>query len=422
MARNRTKPTQVASQRRTPGIAWIAAIISIHVVLGFLYWSTTPFGGAPDENAHGNYLRVLMTSHAFPKYDPASADGYEFYQPPLYYIAAAPFYIAGRAAGMPNPEEAARLLSILLGAISIFLIYGTLRKLLPDDHLPPLLCAGFVALLPTHVMMSSTVSNDVLMEVIFNAAFLLIAGMLIDGATWRRSILLGIVLGLGILTKTTCLALIPIAGLAYFLMDRDGKTAPKSAAARFGGAMLVAFLLSSVWLVRNTILYKDSFAISQMQQSFAAHSPNPLDWFRQGMPASTYLWMVVSWTFKSFWGVFGYMNLFMPEWLYGLLAIVSIAASIGALTALRRSAMNQSARIVLFSALALILIAFLKLNVMVFQSQGRYLYPALLPISYLWVVGIRKFSRDNDVVACIIVASIAVITQIAALTTIFNAV
>lgn len=402
------------------GTAWICGILLLHVILCLVYWHATPFGNAPDETAHGSYVQSVASAHAFPRYDPASAEGYEFYQPPLYYMAAAPFYVAGRLAGMSMPQETVRLLSIILGALSVLFIYMSVARLRPNDRYVPISAAGFVALLPTHVMMSSSVSNDVLMELIFNVALFTMIVMLTEGITMRRSIILGIVLGLGVLSKMTCLVLIPIALAAFLLATREGKSGAAWKQASL--CILVALVVSGWWLIRNFMLYKDPLALAQMQQAFASHSPNPFDWFRQGMSPGTYLGMVVILTFKSFWGVFGYMNVFMPDWIYALLAVLTVAIKVAAVTSVRKSTYNAAAHTIIFLTLILVALAFLKLNMTVFQAQGRYLYPALLPISYMWVLGIRKLSRDHEVLACIMVSTIAILTQGVAIATLFGSI
>ncbi len=68
--------------------------------------------------------------------------------------------------------------------------------------------------------------------------------------------------------------------------------------------------------------------------------------------------------------------------------------------------------------LLLVLLAFLEFNASYFQTQGRYLYPALVPISAFWVLGVRKLlpkgmHRWTPYVA----ASIPLIAQVVALAT-----
>ena len=346
----------------------LIAILCLHFVLAGVYWHLTPYGSPPDEGPHGLYVQKLVTGHHLPVFDPADRNNYEAHQPPLYYVLGTPFYLLGG-------QIAVRLLSMILGALSILVIYRAVVIGFDDERLA-LGAAGFAAFLPTHVMLSSMVGNDILAELIFGLALML---MVSRPSAWN-SIALGVVLGLGLLTKTTCILLFPVAILALIWVRRRS-------AGHFAGILGIGLLIGGWWLVRNQALYGDPFAMKQFVQAFQ-QTAKPDYWLNQGFSPAMYWTLVGVWTFASFWGVFGHMNQFMPTWVYVGLGAATLAAKIGWFKGVRTMAERRTLMLYLV-VLVLVVLAFVKFNMSFFQAQGRYLYPAILPLSVGWVLGIR---------------------------------
>src|SRR5258708_2550539 len=110
-------------------------ILALYLGLAAAYAAVTPFGRAPDETAHALYVQHLVREHTLPVLRRTPRDAYEYHQPPLYYLLAAPFWAAASpgelslgqpssAAPVPPSRSciAARAVSILIGAVGIWLI------------------------------------------------------------------------------------------------------------------------------------------------------------------------------------------------------------------------------------------------------------------------------------------------------------
>lgn len=354
----------------------LIAILGLHFLLAGVYWHYTPYGVPPDERAHGRYLVWLEATHELPVMGEADPEYYESHQPPLYYILGMPLYDTSIPHGFIPDATRVRLLSMILGALSILVIYRAVMAAFGDDRLA-LGAAGFTAFLPTHVMLSSMVSNDILAELIFGLALLL---MVSKPSMWN-TLALGVVLGLGLVTKTTCLLLFPAAILAFILVQRRPI---KHVAAIFG----ISLIIGGWWLARNQILYGDFLAMKQFMQAFE-HTAKPAYWLSHGFTPAMYWVLVGLWTFASFWGVFGHMNLFMPTWVYVCLGVATIAAKIGWFKGVRSFPERRIVLLYVF-VIALVVLVFVRFNISFFQAQGRYLYPAILPLSVGWVLGIRS--------------------------------
>jgi hypothetical protein len=103
-------------------------------------------------------------------------------------------------------------------------------------------------------------------------------------------------------------------------------------------------------------------------------------------------------TFQSFWGQFGWMTIPLASWLYILLlAFTLLSAGLflawwwcegRAERADAALTLSQSRALTLMATLALLtLLAFLWYNAQFVQHQGRYLFPALIPIATALALG-----------------------------------
>ena len=148
---------------------------------------------------------------------------YEAHQPPLYYVLATPvFWLSG------GSLWALRLFGILIGAGAIVLLYLCLELVFPGKPLVVVGGTAFSALLPMHVAVSAAVNNDGMAELLIMAAMLALLGWLRghfydEPGDERRPLkalmrtapllLLGVLPGLGMLTKVYAYVLAPIAVL-----------------------------------------------------------------------------------------------------------------------------------------------------------------------------------------------------------------
>ncbi|QLQ04871.1 MAG: hypothetical protein HZY76_01305 [Anaerolineae bacterium] len=115
--------------------------------------------------------------------------------------------------------------------------------------------------------------------------------------------------------------------------------------------------------------------------------------------------MYLALLFAGFWGYFGWLQLPLPLPVYAVLAVVSGLAVVG--VALRgvqwrrwslaeRAAWRFHVRVAQWAVLAVVLAGLtvlIPLIVWGWQPQARYLYPVLIPVVLLGVVGLRYWSR-----------------------------
>jgi 4-amino-4-deoxy-L-arabinose transferase-like glycosyltransferase len=290
-----------------------------------------------------------------------------------------------------------RLASVLCGLLAIWLIYRTLRIAYPERPLLAVLAAGIAALTPTHIAITSTVNNDALLEVCFSGTLFALLSSFKGGLTTSRAIWLGIGIGAAILTKATGLLLLPISLLSLFLFRKSGE----SRQTLWRGALLAygtVLVLCGWWFVRNGILYGEILPLRAFSSEFAGTLQAGVLAARLGGWGSYFLLMGQG-IFQSFWAVYGRQEdlavgnpRFLPDQIYLILAVVCIMSVAGLLRMhFRRKAEFTETQIyaiwILFTTLGLVAASFVAFILKYVQMQGRYLYPAMLPICVLLSLG-----------------------------------
>jgi 4-amino-4-deoxy-L-arabinose transferase-like glycosyltransferase len=406
-------PESLPSDQR-PLLA-LAAIMVVYLGLALGYAVATPRWNNPDEPAHFNYLAQLATSGRLPVLQPGDWDSaqlsqrlqsgrfttgepidsfrYEGHQPPLYYALMAPVYrlTAGRSGFQ---VVALRCGSIVLGLVLLGLVYATTRTLAPDrPELPPL-AAGTVAFIPMHTAMTAAINNDTLAEVLASASILVSVLGLRRGFTTRLVVLLGVLGGLVLLTKVTIYLFFPLALVAIALeaSRQAGPAAQSRATRQIALAVAIAGLISGWWFVRDVAVYgwPDLFGLIRHDRVVVGQPrPAPLDWTLE--PLRYFLYN----TFRSFWAQFGWSAVVVdpvqqrPYWLY--LLLVGLASG-GLVRFWRRELPGwplgaASGLFLILAALVLVAAEVAVYNLSFIQAQGRYLFPAILPIGLLLGLG-----------------------------------
>lgn len=410
-------------------------IVTIYLTMGVLYAIYTPAWQAPDEPAHYNYVRYLAEKGSFPVLRPGDYPAayleeikaarfppgmsidpirYEFHQPPLYYILASAVYRLFGGALLPL-----RLLSVVIGGVLLLVIHRVVRVMFTGQPSLALAATAFVAFLPMHLAFMSSVNNDTLAELLQAMVLLLAVGYLKDpkpggeaAGEFRLLVLLGITTGLGLVTKTSVYVAVPvvlaaIAARHWWLgAERRPATNPLGSVVLY---LVPAIAMATPWWVRNWAVYglgslnfmglgrHDQVVVGQLRTSeFMAEN---------GFARLAHDFVVTS--FHSFWGQFGWMGVLLDERLYQALAILSCLGLAGfliwAVHVWRQRAQLPAWQCIAAALLALsgllTLGSYLWYNASFVQHQGRYLFPALLPIGLVAALGWREALRRRHAIS-----------------------
>jgi 4-amino-4-deoxy-L-arabinose transferase-like glycosyltransferase len=399
------------------GIVWA------YVWLVAQYAIATPPWQIPDEPAHYNYVRFVAEQAAIPvlnsgDYDQAYLEAikaqkfpeamsidtirYESHQPPLYYLAMTPFYLAGKAAPLAERLIGLRLASALLGVVLLAITYRLSREVLPDGNGLPVLATAFVAFVPQHLAMLAGVENDVLAELLLAGVALCLIRVLrfaAEGAKAERRNwwAVGLLVGLGLVTKTTTYVSAGLVAVTILLLWRQVRDVRRSLSYAIP-ALILALGIGAVWFVRNAAVYGplDWLGLAR-HNAVVFGQPRTLDLYGSYLVAATYYFPIM---FRSFWGQFGWMGVPLDSRTYTVLLAFTVLLIFGLavfLYRLRREPAGaarsaKSARLSLLGAwVAFTFVATVGYSLEFFQAQGRYLFPALGAIAFYLALGLCEW-------------------------------
>ncbi|MBN1965910.1 MAG: glycosyltransferase family 39 protein, partial [Anaerolineae bacterium] len=411
----------------------LIAILALSLLLNAFYATQTPLFETPDEMWHYALVRELATNGlVLPVQDAANPGPWmqEGGQPPLYYFLAAlatshidtsdfeqarqvnPHADVGLIRGdgnvnlvMHDPARealpwtgtvlamhVARLFSALLGTLTVFTTYLLAREVFPQWPGVALGAAALNAVLPMFVFISGAVNNDNLSN--------LLAGLLL----WQLARLLdrtqapgvgtyiafGLTAGAALLAKLSLGFMLPLVALGLLIVSwraRDWR--PVMIGGLISGGLTI--LIAGWWYARNAQLYGDPTGLNVFVQIIGARA----------VPADlVQLWSERDSFLRSWWGLFGSMNVPLPEAYYTLLNIVGGLALLGFVAflvawALKRLPEDRRARGLLLALILawplLAFVALLRWTSVTWASQGRLMFIAIGPVSLWLAVGLMWF-------------------------------
>jgi 4-amino-4-deoxy-L-arabinose transferase-like glycosyltransferase len=395
-------------------------ILATYLALGVTYALATPVLEASDEYKHYPVVQYVQQRRALPVLDPAAPGRWlqEGAQPPLYYLLMAALTAPIDTSDLPalhqvnehafigNPNQVGnknlilhdpareafpwqgsvaaiyliRFASLLLGAGTV-LVTARLGVRFGDDRLA-LLAAALVAFNPMFLFVHTAVNNDSLAILLGSMGIYLLVRVWHDApdpkSEWRRYVSLGIVVGLGMLTKLSLGGLLLLAGITLAVLAWQRRRY----ALFFAGGPLILFpalLLLAPWLWRNWQLYGDITALNvfvAVQGSRLA----PLPW--QG-------WLEEWGTFyRSFWGLFGGVNVAAPQTLYGFYNALAILAAAGLLGRRWRCTPAASGWWLLLAWPLLLFLLLVRWNAISPAFQGRLLFPSIAALGVAGAAGL----------------------------------
>jgi 4-amino-4-deoxy-L-arabinose transferase-like glycosyltransferase len=299
--------------------AGIGVLLGLYVTLATLYSLVTPVMEASDELWHYPMVKYIADHWSLPVQDPASVGPWrqEGSQPPLYYWLSAlltswidtsdmdqvrwlnphvdngiitedgntnliihspgegfvPLWPATELylgwtptllwRGTVLAIHLIRLLSVCMGAGTVYLTYLLVLELWPDRVNLALAAAAITAFNPMFCFISGAVNNDNLAMLLCALGIWLLVRLVrrYGGAQplsrarwWMDTTVLGVALGLGALTKSGAMGLLPIVALAVGYVAWKQRTLWYLITGGIATAVPVV-ALSGWWFVRNALLY-----------------------------------------------------------------------------------------------------------------------------------------------------------------------
>lgn len=395
-------------------------IVLAYLILAGLFATRTPAWQAPDEPAHYNYIAQLAEgelpviregdwdSNALEAYKSVQWQGvtdeqistirYENHQPPLYYALGVPVF-----ALTDGNLTALRLYSALWGVVVIVCAYLLTARIFPQKNWLALSVAGFVAFQPMHLHILASVNNDSLSWAI-TAVGLTLAVYYVQGDKRISPVWLGLIVGIGLVTKASTYFLAGVMGLAILMRwwdegERDFVTLVKQTA----WFLLPALGLGLLWWGRNLAVYGvPDFLGLKAHDAIVVGQPRTAERIEL-LGFGGYVAEFLRVTFQSFWGQFGWMAVPLQNSWYAVILgvmIVSLAgyvvnftpsASFGDTSPILGEDNKRSGILLLMIALILGILAYLYYNSEFQQYQARYMFPVLIVFGMVLMTGLESW-------------------------------
>ncbi len=423
---------------------WPAAlVVLLFTGLGLVYSIITPVFEMSDETRHYAVVKFMADERRLPVQRSGEAQrhwSHEGNQPPLYYGMAALltawietgtwddvyWYNPHTSVGVPlrtdnenmtihTEREAfpwrgyslavhlARFLSVLSGMVTVAFAYAIAWEMFKGNRALAVGATAITAFNPMFVFISGAVNNDNLVIAFCSATTWLLIRVARWGPTTAKVLLLGILIGLGALSKLYALGMLPVAGLVLlWIAYRDRRWRDLVAWMIILGATVM--VISGWWYWRNYQLYGDWLALDPMRQ-IAGQRPES--------PTLNTLLSEFQGFRIAYWALFGGVNLLVHQWIYDLLDWVSAGSAVGllllALSAVirrditRRLPIDWRGVVVASLWYGMMIGGFIIWNLTQPAAQGRLMYPAITSISALGLLGLtwwlpRIFARGAALV------------------------
>lgn len=458
-------------------------ILVAFILVAIIYSLTTPPLEAGDESRHYAVVKYMADTGRLPVQQPGEAQihwSHEGNQPPLYYALAAAltfwidtgswhdvfWYNPHTSIGDPLRSDnknitihppgqswpwrghvlavhLIRFLSIAMATVTVAVGYAIALSLFRGNRW---LAAGAMAITafnPMFIFISSAVNNDNAVIMFVTLALWLMIRMC-ESASRRVSdaksqlpftihyspftiryspILLGLLIGLGALSKLYALGLLPLAGLLFGWIAYQSNRRPPTADRQkdvtshpqevFGYAprtthyalrttsqallwtlttLAVVILIAGWFYLRNALLYQgDVLALQAMRETAGQ---------RGQMPTLATLQAEFEGFRIAYWALFGGVNILADQWIYHILDWISLAAFIGLIVFIIRftifaprtthhaPSISPPTFVLLLGWSAIMVAGFIVWNLTQPAGQGRLLYPAIAAISALGMLGL----------------------------------
>jgi tetratricopeptide (TPR) repeat protein len=172
-----------------------------------------------DGFGHVTYIWYLLKNRQIP----LAHEGWEHFHPPLYYALCAAIWSLLASIEPKYVLQVLGLVFSMLGLLSAWVSWAMVRAYFPDRPLAQLAAPLFVLFLPVHIYTAPMIGNEALNTVLCSLAlYLLVRTLQTERIVFAAG--LGVVLGLGMLTKATTLVYVGTSGVVITLWAlRTGK-------------------------------------------------------------------------------------------------------------------------------------------------------------------------------------------------------
>jgi len=276
------------------------------------------------------------------------------------------------------PVRALRIANLLCPILTLIIIFFAARSFLNDNKLLKYALIFFTGLIPQFTFIESAFSSDNLAVLVSTAT---IFTTLLSLKNKKHYWLIGLLLGLGYLAKSSTYFLLAFVPLTILLFD-DGALKERIRKILIVIAVFVFVILPySIYLF---LTYGDFTSGRAAQMALASMKRPPFSW--------QIINTTIAHFFDSFFAWFGWLAVRLPNGFYNIFTLFTLFALIGCFIKRNRFSIYEKILGLAFLCELVFFIALhMKYGINVTGDQGRHLYVTILPISYFLLTGFGTF-------------------------------
>lgn len=380
----------------------LMVLLSVSAGLLLAWTLGVPIFEAPDEPHHWQYVTFVHQYGTLPYYE---FGFFEANQPPIYYWMIAPLAWNDETPrdlgtrdemGNPIPSRSVnffehsladfkrfwsiRIARLATAGLAWFAVVVTfwIGQAATGKSETGLLAAGLLAFLPQFTFRGMNISNDTLVTLTSALGIFWIVRVIRLGYSRTRGYHGAIALGLALLSKLNALSL-PVMWVGSVMIEPN----PLLARVRRLGMLGIGLLVVAPWLIYNQIVYGSPLIENRM--------PLVVPFLIDNKPITSpyFVTLFPALTIRSLIGGFGWMNLWLPEWLYWAWVLLVGASGLGVARLIRMCALDGRLIIILAGMPLINLGLLIYLNTFMTQPQGRYFFPTLPAMVTLIAIGLQ---------------------------------
>jgi 4-amino-4-deoxy-L-arabinose transferase-like glycosyltransferase len=283
----------------------------------------------------------------------------------------------------------ARLLSVLMSTATIYFTYQLAKALVPHNNTIPIVTAALVALNPMFLFVSGSVNNDNLSNLVATILLFQITHLLTaDQRPPKRTyIAIGLIVGIGMLAKFQIGFMIILIGVVCVLISYKFRSwRPLIECGLIAGGLTI--LIAGWWYLRNNQLYGDPTGIVSFLDVVGRRLANP---------SLSQLWQERNSFLRSFWGLFGGVNVALDPLIYRIFNGITVVGFLGFLMGFLKSngrfGWLTIARLLVAIWTIIVFVALIRWTTLTPASQGRLMFSAIAPIMLLVAVGWHNLAQ-----------------------------
>lgn len=394
--------------------AFIAALLLVYCAKQVLIVVLFPPFTGHDEVAHYEYVRIVaregrlptlaedrLPGRFFEKYRDYALQWedlgqwttplYTAVHPPLYYAAMVPVYKAGQALPPVGKHYLLRFAAIPFGVLTVLFAFWLTRAVFPADAFLAVTVPTLVAFQPQVSYAAAIINNDILAIALYSALLCLLARLVRDGITLGRALVMGAVLGLGLLAKTTTATALPLIAAAFWMARRDESM--RRVGTLFAVTVALALAMVAPWYVFMYRTYGDLTGLRDLAEIQTTLLQTELG-FLQLLFSGEFAFE----RWRETWGEFGWRMIPAPGWLLSATALMAIACAVGLTADALSSRAARAATLerwqwqtllILLGACVVAYLAVVQFGTVFLLAQARYYFPAINAAALLAMLGLR---------------------------------